>query len=178
MDVVARLPIAINRRRFLKSLIAASAVPASLAAAEEVIDLEWRDLMLPGKDTMRQTLQGLGIIEHDEMSLMRSEQPPSSGVTTDFNGKIVRLPGYMVPLDTTGAGVTAFILVPYVGACIHVPPPPANQLVFVTTGTPYESSGLFEAVNVTGMFGTASTSTQLADIGYALSAEKIEPFRR
>lgn len=178
MDVMAGLPMASNRRRFLKSLIAASAVPTSLAAAEEVIDLEWRDLMLPGKDTLRQTLRGLGIIEHDEMSPMRSEQPPSSGVTTDFNGKIVRLPGYMVPLDTTGAGVTAFILVPYVGACIHVPPPPANQLVFVTTGTPYESSGLFEAVNVTGMFGTASTSTQLADIGYALSAEKIEPFRR
>ncbi len=78
----------------------------------------------------------------------------------------------------TGAGVSTFILVPYVGACIHVPPPPANQLVFVTTGTPYESSGLFEAVNVTGMFGTASTSTQLADIGYALSADLIEPFRR
>ena len=109
---------------------------------------------------------------------MRSEQPPSSGVTTYFNGKIVRLPGYMVPLDTTGAGVTAFILVPYVGACIHVPQPPANQLVFVTTGTPYESSGLFEAVSLTGMFGTASTSTQLADIGYALSADNIEPFRR
>ena len=65
---------------------------------------------------------------------------------------------------------------PYVGACIHVPPPPANQMVFVTTEKPYESSGLFEAVNVTGMFGTASVSTQLADIGYALSADVIEPF--
>jgi len=52
--------------------------------------------------------------------------------------------------------------------------PPANQLVFVTTGMPFESSGLFEAVNVTEMFGTASTSAQLADIGYVLSADSIE----
>ncbi len=72
--------------------------------------------------------------------------------------------------------MTAFILVPFVGACVHVPPPPANQLVFVTTEVPYESSGLFEPVNVTGMFGKASTSTQLADIAYALSADHIELF--
>lgn len=167
-----------DRRHFLHLLMAATVMPSSSSASEAVIDLEWRDLMPPGEESLKQTLQGLGILEHDEMSLLRAEQPPSSGVTTEFNGKIVRVPGYIVPLDTSGAGVTAFILVPYVGACIHVPPPPANQLIFVTAPTPYESSGLFEAVNVTGMFGTASTRTQLADIGYALSAEKIEPFRR
>jgi len=72
--------------------------------------------------------------------------------------------------------VTAFILVPFVGACIHVPPPPANQLVFVTTEKPYESEGLYEPVNVIGMFGTASTRTQLADVAYALSADSIEPY--
>ncbi|CAN0590062.1 unnamed protein product, partial [Ectocarpus sp. 12 AP-2014] len=66
---------------------------------------------------------------------------------------------------------------PYVGACIHVPPPPPNQLVLVTTDRPYENDGLFEPVVVTGMFGTAHTSTQLAEIGYALSADRIEPYR-
>lgn len=98
-------------------------------------------------------------------------------VRTDWNGRIVRLPGFIVPIDTVGTAVTAFILVPYVGACIHVPPPPANQLVFVTTEDPYESEGLYAPVNVTGMFGVAAISTHLAQIGYALSAEKIEPFR-
>jgi len=91
---------------------------------------------------------------------------------------VIRLPGYIVPIEYSGSGVTAFILVPFVGACVHVPPPPANQLVFVTTSTPYESASLFEAVNVIGMFGVSSMSTHLADIGYALSADKIEPFRR
>lgn len=157
---------------------AALSMPTVLTASEDFIDIDWGDLIPPGRDNIKQRFQGMGIIPHDEMSTLRSEQPVSSGVTGEFNGKVVRIPGYMLPLDTTGAGITAFILVPYVGACIHVPPPPANQLVFVTTGTPYESSGMFEAVNVTGMFGTASTSTQLADIGYALSADLIEPFRR
>lgn len=167
-----------NRRLFLVAVAATLGLPAAVLAKEGFIDLDWSDLVPAGQENIKQTLQGMGIIPHDEMSLLRSEQPPSSGVKTDYNGQIVRIPGYVVPLDTSGAGVTAFILVPFVGACIHVPPPPANQLVFVTTSTPYESSGLFEAVNVTGMFGTASTSTQLADIGYALSADLIEPFRR
>lgn len=167
-----------NRRLFLVAVAATLGLPAAVLAKETFIDLNWSDLVPAGQENFKQTLQGMGVIPHDEMSLLRSEQPPSSGVTGKFNGEIVRIPGYMIPLETTGAGVSTFILVPYVGACIHVPPPPANQLVFVTTGTPYENSGLFEAVNVTGMFGTASTSTQLADIGYALSADLIEPFRR
>jgi len=89
----------------------------------------------------------------------------------------VRLPGFMVPIDQSASGVAAFILVPYAGACVHVPPPPANQLVFVTTETPYESRGLYEAVNVIGVFGISSMRTYIADVGYALSADKIEPFR-
>lgn len=162
----------------MTAVAVALGLPTVAAAKEDFINLDWSDLIPPGKENIKQTLQGMGIIPHDEMSTLRSEQPASSGVRTDYNGQIVRIPGYIVPLDTSGTAVTAFILVPYVGACIHVPPPPANQLVFVTTETPYESSGLFEAVNVTGMFGTASTSTQLADVGYALSADNIEPFRQ
>ena len=87
------------------------------------------------------------------------------------------LSGFIVLIDIVGIVVIVFIFVSFVGACIHVPPPPANQLVFVTTPEPYESKGLYEPVNVTGMFGVSSVSTHLAQIGYAISAEKIEPFR-
>jgi hypothetical protein len=41
-------------------------------------------------------------------------------------GMKARLPGYVVPLDTQPAGIKEFLLVPYFGACIHSPPPPAN----------------------------------------------------
>lgn len=162
----------LTRRALLASLAALSHL-GTRAFAEDVTELNWADLLPEGEVYLPDVLQGL--IDHESAPLS-SQQPPSSGVRRDWNGKIVRLPGYVVPLDYDGAGVTAFILVPYVGACVHVPPPPANQLVFVTTSKPYESAGLFEAVNVTGMFGISALSTHLADIGYALSADHIEPF--
>ncbi|WP_311733098.1 DUF3299 domain-containing protein [Sulfitobacter noctilucicola] len=162
----------LNRRSILAALGALSVCP-SAALAKDYIDLDWADLVPDGQQVIPPVIQGL--IDHDGPALS-SQQPASQGVRTDWNGKVVRLPGYVVPIDYSGTGITAFILVPFVGACVHVPPPPANQLVFVTTGVPYEGSGMFEAVNVIGMFGTASTSTQLADIAYALSADHIEPF--
>lgn len=162
----------ISRRPVLLGLVAVATVPQA-ARAEEVIDLEWVDLLPEGQTIIPPEL--LNLSPHDPNDLAAS-QPVSSGVRTDWNGQIVRIPGYIVPIEYRGTAVSAFILVPYVGACVHVPPPPANQLIFVTAPEPYESKGLFEAVNVTGMFGTASTSTQLAEIGYALSAERIEPY--
>lgn len=162
----------LDRRSFLAGVSCVSLVPR-LASAEDYIDLEWSDLVPKGSDTIPPSM--LGFFNHEELPVSR-EQPQSSGIRTDWNGKIVRLPGFILPIDYSGTTVSAFILVPFVGACVHVPPPPANQLVFVTAPEPYESSGLYEPVNVIGMFGAASMSTQLADIGYALSADRIEPF--
>lgn len=160
-------------RRCVLGGLAALGLSARQAIAKDYVDLEWTDLVPEGQPAIPPVIQSL--IQHDGPD-MSGQQPPSQGVRTDWNGQIVRLPGFVVPIDYSGKGVTAFILVPFVGACIHVPPPPANQLVFVTTEAPFENTGLFQAVNVIGMFGTASMSTQLADIAYALSADRIIPF--
>ena len=162
-------------RRAVLAGMAGSVAAAKWAYAEDYIDLDWEDLLPEGQSTQADAFRRL--LPHDESLPLTRQQPASSGVRTDWNGQIVRLPGYIVPIDYEGSGVTAFILVPYVGACVHVPPPPANQLVFVTTSDPYESKGLFEAVNVIGMFGVSSLRTHLAEIGYALSAEQIVPYR-
>lgn len=163
----------LSRRAFCAGLALATALPSSALRAATATVLTWKNLLPEGDSVLPPELQGL--VQHDNAPLA-SHQPKSSGVRSDWNGETVEISGFIVPLDYEGTGVTAFMLVPYVGACIHVPPPPANQLVFVTTEEPYESEGLFEAVTVTGMFGTAATSTQLADVGYALSADRIEPF--
>lgn len=163
----------VTRRAFCAGLALVAALPATVLRAASATVLTWKDLLPEGETTLPPGLQGL--VQHDQASLA-AQQPESSGVRTDWNGETVQMSGFIVPLDYEGTGVTAFMLVPYVGACVHVPPPPANQLVFVTTEEPYESEGLFEAVTVTGMFGTAATSTQLADVGYALSADRIEPY--
>ncbi|WP_045998037.1 DUF3299 domain-containing protein [Loktanella sp. S4079] len=161
----------LNRRSFCLSGLGSLA--ASGLRAEQIVDLDWKDLIPAGQDQIPADLQGL--LPHDETALA-SQQPASSGVRTDWNGQTVRISGFIIPLDFSGTGVTAFMLVPYVGACIHVPPPPANQLVLITSEQPYAYETFFEAVTVTGMFGTASTSTQLAEVGYALSADRIEPY--
>ena len=169
------MPISLSRRSVALGLAAGAALPCTALRAASTTVLAWRDLMPEGAQALPPALQGL--VEHDQSDLA-AQQPVSSGVRTDWNGETVQISGFIIPLDYEGTGVTAFMLGPYVGACIHVPPPPANQLIFVTTEDPYEADGLFEAVTVTGMFGTAATSTQLADVGYALSADRIEPYRR
>jgi hypothetical protein len=163
----------VTRRRMLAILSAVALAPRG-ARAEEITDLGWSDLLPEGEVALPPLLQDF--IEHSP-DTVAAGQPPSSGVRTDWNGRTVRMNGFVVPIEYDGTGVSAFILVPYVGACVHVPPPPANQLVFVTTEEPFETKGLFAAVTVTGMFGTAAVSTQLAQIGYALSADRIEPYR-
>lgn len=164
----------LSRRGFIAGM-AASACFAASAHGAEIVDLAWEDLLpetgaAPSAPTLR------GVIQHEDASLA-SQQPASSGVRTDWNGRTVRIPGFVVPIRHSGTGVVAFILVPYVGACIHVPPPPANQLVLVTSERPYEVSDLFEPVRVTGVLEAASSATELADIGYALTATRIESYR-
>ncbi len=164
----------IDRRAVLAGIGALSCLP-QIALANDYVDLDWSDLLPDGQVAIPPLLQDL--VDH-ELTNPMSLQPESLGVRTDWNGKTVRIPGFVVPIDYSGTGVTAFILVPFVGACVHVPPPPANQLVFVTTETAYESAGLYEPVDVIGAFQTASTSTQLAQVAYALSADEIIPYKR
>ena len=167
----------LTRRSLLTSLAASPFITVpGLAKADDVIDLSWDDLIPDqGSGTLMKTLRNLGVVEHGQLST-GFEQEEARAVTDKYNGQIVRLPGFLVPLDFESTGVTVFILAPFVGACIHVPPPPANQLVLVTTEEPYEYDGLYDPIYVTGMFGIAAASTALADIGYAMSAEEITPY--
>jgi hypothetical protein len=161
-------------RRYVLSVLAAGLVTPQMAFGDDFIDLDWVDLLPEGETSLPQELLDL-TTDHSKTN-QSTTQAASSGTRTDWNGQTVRLPGFIVPLEYSGTGVTAFILVPFVGACVHVPPPPANQLVFVTTNTPYQSKGLYEPVNVIGMFGTSALKTQIAEIAYALSADQIVPY--
>ena len=58
-----------------------------------------------------------------------------------LDGKRVHIGGYVVPLDFDATRVKEFLLVPFVGACIHVPPPPANQIVYVKTEQGFDVQG-------------------------------------
>jgi len=162
-----------HRRQVLAGLGAAACMP-SVLRADDYATLEWDDLLPEGQSPIPRAF--LGLIDHEGAPLS-SQQPASNGVRAEWSGQRVRMPGFVVPIDYSGTGVTAFILAPFAGACVHVPPPPANQLVFVTTETPFETKGLFEAVNVAGVFGISTISTHLAEVGYVMAADKVEPYK-
>jgi len=102
-----------------------------------------------------------------------------------LDGQLVRMPGYLLPLEFSGKMVTEFLLVPWVGACIHTPPPPPNQIVHVKADKPFEMAGVFMPVWVTGKLTAAATKKSLflidgssdVDIGYSLRASQVEPYR-
>ena len=103
-----------------------------------------------------------------------ASQPAGSEVVPELDGQRVRMRGFAVPIGFDGDKVKEFLLVPYVGACIHVPPPPANQIVLIEAAKPIEIGGMFESVAVTGTLRTMATSTELASVGYHLAADQVE----
>ena len=145
-------------------------------AVDTPIDIQWDDLVPEGATADEDVNALLGIHDPGDAPLAGQSVIDEGEVVTAYNDKTIRMPGYLVPLDFGSEGSKQFLLVPYVGACIHVPPPPPNQIVLVTTEEPYQSQGLFEPVWVTGRFNTAVTSTEYAEVAYALSAEDIEAF--
>ena len=102
-------------------------------------------------------------------------QPASGEVVPELDGERVRIRGFAVPVAFDGAKVKEFLLVPYAGACIHVPPPPANQIVLIEAATPLDMDpSPFTVVTVTGTLRATALSTELASVGYLLTAERVE----
>jgi hypothetical protein len=98
-------------------------------------------------------------------------------VRDELDGVEIKLPGFVVPVEGDAKETTGFLLVPYYGACIHVPPPPANQTVYVLTEAGQGAApGLFEVVWVTGTMSVKRIETDLAEAGYTLYASEVTPY--
>ena len=102
-----------------------------------------------------------------------------------LDGQFVKLPGYALPIEFDGVAVQEFLLVPYVGACIHVPPPPQNQMVFVKLSEPFVVSSLFEPVWIIGRISVKRTEKILpvsdgkipVAAGYVIEGATVEPYK-
>jgi hypothetical protein len=105
-------------------------------------------------------------------------QVGSTIVNRQLDGTRVRIPGFVVPLQVTKGGkVTEFLLVPWFGACIHVPPPPPNQMVHVKTQRPLSLDSLEDAFWITGTIHVERDNTHFGASAYAMQAEKIEVYK-
>ena len=167
----------LNRRRILALAAATILAPARSRAADEPITVFWEDLVPKDEElgTFYSTLKELGLLKVGDNKSPWAIQPPAAMVR-DFDDKIVRIPGFIVPLGFEGTNVNEGLLVPYVGACIHVPPPPPNQLIYVTTADPWPSDDLWDAIWVTGRMHVGLQTTELAEIGYTMQAELMEHY--
>ena len=89
----------------------------------------------------------------------------------------MRIPGFVVPLDLYAKEAKEFLLVPTYGACIHTPPPPANQMIRIkmkSGNAPRRENG---PVWVDGVLEITKTETPWGKAGFLITAEKTEPYK-
>ena len=163
----------LDRRQLIALGLAGLAIPKTgFAAAPRSIT--WDDLIPPGVPYSE-------IIGEGELDEVNDTWNPiydanATKLNKTLNGAYIRMPGFIIPLDFASRGVTSFLLVPYVGACIHVPPPPANQLVLVSSKVAWPSDQLWDPVWAHGTFNTAAVATELADVGYIIDPAELTPY--
>jgi len=140
--------------------------------AEDTLTLEWIDL-IPESERNQFDSYGMPAIDHSGASM---EQSMVGSVRQELNGSKVKIPGFVIPLEGDANMVTEFLLVPYFGACIHVPPPPPNQIIYVKfpKGAPVQE--LWDVVYVIGTLKTETVSHELAQTGYVLQGTEIAEY--
>lgn len=144
-------------------------------AGPDVRDVTWADLAPGGRDKGEYARQASPLVSLAlSLSGKAADRPQ---LAAGLNGERIRLSGYVVPLKFNGDGVEEFLLVPYVGACIHVPPPQKNQIVLVNSRAPVKARGLFQAVTVTGILSLSNSRTELAESGYRLKAARVSDYK-
>ena len=158
----------------------ASAPGTSNAAAAE---LKWDELIPKNWDPTKRyrniSLEALrdndprAIQMLDEMRAVWDNAP----VNVALDGTAVKLSGFVVPLDNTQNGIQEFLLVPYFGACIHTPPPPANQIVHVIAAEAFKGLHAMDTVKVSGVLKAARyASADMGVSGYEIKSASVERF--
>jgi uncharacterized protein len=178
-------------RHFALMLVAALAVLATAAPrpaqerppAGDVQPIDWKHLVPPGYDPSELLLK-----YNRDVARLKDDDPraqqladalrkawENAPVVASLNNRLVRLDGFLVSLEGDGKMVSEFLLVPYFGACIHVPPPPSNQIVLVRTGrAPIKLGPMFQQVAVTGRLRTEAARNELASASYVIDATRVE----
>ena len=156
----------------------AEAVQAEQIDWDRLIPVDWQpETLLEGFDL--DALDGIDDEDPRAVELMDklTQLWADAPVVQELDGLKVRLPGFVVPLEMDAKTMSEFLLVPYYGACIHVPPPPANQTIHVVAPEGREYVGeLFDTVWVTGTLRVVRSSSDLAEAGYRIDVTEIEPY--
>ncbi|MBM4192384.1 MAG: DUF3299 domain-containing protein [Gammaproteobacteria bacterium] len=149
------------------------AAPAGMAR-----EIDWDELLPP--DARSRFAAGPPPATHDYLGEggMAAQQVMDFSINNTLDGANIKIPGFIVPLDIGKDGlVSEFFLVPYFGACIHVPPPPPNQLIYVRMSKGIALDSVFEAYWITGRMRTTKHTTRLGASAYQLDGSKVEVYK-
>ena len=180
-----------NRPIWNKLILLALIVFSGSVAAKEPRVMEWDQLMPPGyvesliEEAAKNASQTKSLFSFDdnteeaqaayeELKIKLSSAP----IVPELNNEFVKIAGFVVPLDFDFDTETFkdFLLVPYYGACIHVPPPPSNQIVHISSKEPLDQEWLDYAVWVTGTLKTKSVSSEYGFAGYSMPEAKLDVY--
>ena len=101
----------------------------------------------------------------------------STDVNPSMDGQKIRIPGFVVPLEfDEEQSISQFFLVPYFGACLHMPPPPPNQIILVDAPEGVQMSALYEPFWLEGEVSTVVTENDMAKSAYAMQLHKLSPY--
>lgn len=151
-------------------------------AAGTFREIKWDDLVPKDWDPLKQfksinfSLMNDSDPRANEMLKRMRETWDNAPTNNDMDGASVRIPGYLVPLEETKAGLKEFLLVPYFGACIHTPPPPANQIIYVKAEKPPKGFHSMDTVWVSGTLKTLRSDSYMGASGYRMDAMVVERY--
>lgn len=101
----------------------------------------------------------------------------STRIVPEINGKAIRLPGFIVPLEFNDIQVmTQFFLVPFFGACIHLPPPPPNQIIFVNYPQGLKLKNFYDPYWISGILKTTLIENDMAIAAYTMQMDTFEVY--
>ncbi len=138
--------------------------------AEEPREIEWLDLM-PAEEADA-WLSEAAEVDHSGFD---APEPFQSDIPVpEFDGQSIRIPGFVVPVETDGKGkLREFFLVPYFGACIHVPPPPTNQIIYGRLEEPLPMVDIWDAFWMEGTLNVEDVSNDTADSVYTMDVDRL-----
>ena len=163
-------------------LVLAFCFAMPLLAAEGYKEITWEALVPKGWDPARDfKALNLGNLKDSDPRAMEALEKmkalwDAAPTEPSLAGAKVQLPGFAIPLENKGGKVSEFLLVPYFGACIHSPPPPANQIIHVITKKPVSNLHSMDTVFVSGTLSLQSANTPWGSAGYRLTLERMENY--
>ncbi len=156
--------------------------PAPATTASTFREIQWDELVPKGWDPFAKFKLGkLGMLSdsdprvQDMMQELR-EVLDNAPTVAALDGAAVKLPGFVVPLDEGKDGLKEFLLVPYFGACIHTPPPPANQIVHIVMAKPVKGVRTMDTVWVSGKLKAHRGDSVMGTSGYRLDAVLVNRY--